>query len=116
MAKYHSYTAMPAGRYLKDRFDFDFTQDERAHIQAAQDALFSHAQAIEARRRVLPRTIHNLTRDLTTLLGALADGGKLQTPIIPRPRVDPIGAAQRIEDDERVLSDWVDAVRLLQQQ
>lgn len=111
----HQYGVMPAGRYLKTRFNFEFTQDPREEVVTAQDALFCDAREVERRRRAFPRTTAGLAEDYEELARAMRSDGPVQAPLYPYKRVDPLEIAKWVEEAEYSLGRWVEVVQKLQQ-
>ena len=108
------YGTLAAGRYLKERFGFEFVDTDQPGLNAVQDALFAHAGEIQRLRAGLLKTIRSLTEDLVYIRKSLTEGGNVYTPIGDSARPDPVAPANRIEREERSLQVWVQAVRTLQ--
>lgn len=106
---------LPAGRYLKARFDFEFVDTEQPGLLAVQDALFSHAGEIARLRSGVAKTAKSLAEELAYVRQSIQRGEDVYTPIGDGWHgMDPIGAARRIEIEERNLKTWVEAVKALQ--
>lgn len=109
------YGVLPAGKYLKARFGFDFVDTEHEGLTAVQDALFSHAGDIARLRDGVSKTARNLIEELSFVRQSLNKGEDVYTPLGDGWHArDPIAAARRIETEERSLKTWVEAVKTLQ--
>lgn len=111
----HQYGAMPAGRYLKARFGFEFTQDPRPEVLSAQDALFADAREVQRRRSVFGRTVDALVDDFQDLASMISEGKAVEVPVYPHKRINPLQVAEWIENAEYSLGRWVEVVRKLQE-
>jgi small-conductance mechanosensitive channel len=108
------YGVLPAGRYLKARFGFEFADTEHAGLMAVQDALFSHAGEIQRLRDGVAQSAKHLAEELAYVRQSIQRGEDIYTPLGDSAPSDPISAAKRIEREERNLKTWVEAVKTLQ--
>jgi hypothetical protein len=108
------YGILPAGRYLKARFGFEFVDTEHDGLLAVQDALFNHAGEIQRLREGVVKSAKYVAEELAYVRQSIQRGEDIYTPLGDSAPPDPISVAKRIEREERNLKTWVEAVKALQ--